>query len=248
MLHIEFPDLRIPEILFVALEILFAHFAGIDEMDLRALHMNIVPEPGEQVRVILVFDGLRAEFGKAVHKAVRRFVVHFKKAFKLFSGLCHLFFVFGKAGQERDHQLGLQPGADFPALVQIRASKDPVAEMDVLPLDQLAYKAAAQRGTDCPVKPAAVFFFDVLFYLLCDRDHIREDRSAAVKAVVVDADQVIFFSQLIQHRAKVRLVVAGRTRQQHHGLSRRISHFNELHAYSLPLIGNCFLLLTRKPC
>ena len=55
VLHVKLPDVRIPEILFVALEILFTHPVRVDEVDLRVLHMDVVLKPGAQVRVILVF-------------------------------------------------------------------------------------------------------------------------------------------------------------------------------------------------
>ena len=80
MLHVKLPDVRIPEIFFIALQILFTHFAGVDEMDLRILHMDVFLKPGEQVRVILIFDGLRAEFCKAAHEPVCRLITHFEKA------------------------------------------------------------------------------------------------------------------------------------------------------------------------
>ena len=49
-------------------------------MDLRILHMDVFLKPGEQVRVILIFDGLRAEFCKAAHEPVCRLITHFEKA------------------------------------------------------------------------------------------------------------------------------------------------------------------------
>ena len=113
-----------------------------------------------------------------------------------------------------------------------------MVDVDVLPLDQLADEAAAQRGTDRPVQAGAVFFFDVLFDLFRDRNHVGENGIAAVKAVVVDADQVIFLAQAIQHSAEVRLIVAGRPRQQHQGLSGRIAQFNKLHGYTLLISGS----------
>ena len=65
---------------------------------------DIVLQPGEQIRVILVFNGLRTEPGKAAHEPIRCLVVHFKKVLELFSGFCFLFFALGKAGQKRYDQ------------------------------------------------------------------------------------------------------------------------------------------------
>ena len=107
--------------------------------------------------------------------------------------------------------------------------------MDVFPLDQLSHKGAAERGADRAVEPPSEVLFDIGFDLLRDREHIRKDRAAAVKAVVIDADQVILLPQSIQHRAEVRLIIAGRPRQQHQRLSRALSHFVKLHLWSLPV-------------
>ena len=73
---------------------------------------------------------------------------------------------------------------------------------------------------------------NILLYFFRDRDHIRKDRSAAVKAVVIDADQMILLSQPIQHCAEVRLIVACCSGKQHQGLSGFITHLIKLHVFS----------------
>ena len=62
VLHIELPDLRIAEILFVALQILLAHLIGIDEVDRRVFHMDVVFKMGKKIGIILVPDGFGLEF------------------------------------------------------------------------------------------------------------------------------------------------------------------------------------------
>ena len=47
MLHVKLPDVRIPEIFLVALQILFTHLVRIDEMNLCILHMDIVLKMGK---------------------------------------------------------------------------------------------------------------------------------------------------------------------------------------------------------
>ena len=228
-MHVKFPDVRIPEILFIAVQIFLSHFLRIDEMNLRVLHIDIFPEPGEQVCIILIFDRHRTESGKAVHEAIRRLITHFKKTFKLFSCFCLLLFVFGKTGKKRNHQLRLQPGAEFPTLIQVRTSKDTMIDMDVFPLNQLSHKAAAQRGADRAIQASSMFFFYVLFYLLRDCNHIGENSIASVKSVVINTDQVILLSQSIQYSAEVCLIIAGCPRQQHQGLSAFQPHFRKFH-------------------
>ena len=51
MLHIEFPDFRIAEVLPVAFQIFLAHLIGIDEVDQSVFHMDVVFKMGEQIRV-----------------------------------------------------------------------------------------------------------------------------------------------------------------------------------------------------
>ena len=53
------------------------------------------------------------------------------------------------------------------------------------------------------------------------------------KAVIVDADQVIFHAQSVQNRTEICLIISCRTRQQHQGLARPIAHFLKLHRNDL---------------
>ena len=119
-----------------------------------------------------------------------------------------------KAGQKRHDQLRLQPCAELAALVEVRTAENTVVEMYFPPLDQLPDEAASQGGADCSVDPAAIIVLNIAFYLFRDRDHIRKDQIAAIEAVVVYADQMVFLGKPVQHRGKIRLIVAGCSRQQ----------------------------------
>ena len=106
-----------------------------------------------------------------------------------------------KAGQKRHDQLRLQPCAELAALVEVRTAENTVVEMYFRPLDQLPDEAAAEGGADCPADPA----------------------------VIVDADQMIPLPKPVQHRAEIRLIIAGRPRQQKQLLSGLQAHFIKLH-------------------
>ena len=99
------------------------------------IHVDIVIQPRQQIRVILVLDGLGREFLKTRHEPVRRFVVHLKKSFQFLSGFRFLLVAFCKAGQQRHHKLRLQPRAETTVLVKVRTAEDAVIQMDVLPSD-----------------------------------------------------------------------------------------------------------------
>lgn len=129
---------------------------------------------------------------------------------------------------------GLQPGTEFPALVQIRAPENTMIDMDILSLNQLPNKAASQRGADCAVDSAIKVIFNIFFYFLSDCDHIRKDQITAVKAIVIYTDQEILLTEPVQHSGEIRLIITGRSRQKHQGLSGWISHFNKLHCYAPP--------------
>ena len=64
-------------------------------------------------------------------------------------------------------------------------------EMYVLSLDQLSHKTAAKRRTDRTIDPAIVVLFNVFLYLPGHCNHVRKDQIAAVKSVIIHADQVI---------------------------------------------------------
>ena len=104
--------------------------------------------------------------------------------------------------------------------------------MNILSLDQLSYKAASQRRTECSVYPAIKVICNILFNLLSDSDHIKKDQIAAIKSIVIDTDQVILIRQPVQYRTEIRLIIAGRSRQQKQHFARHEAHFIKLHCAS----------------
>ena len=77
VLHIEFPDLGIAEILSVALQVLFAHLSSVDEVRLCAFHVNIVFQSYnlikymtavENVEVASDFDNRKVDPNKYLEK------------------------------------------------------------------------------------------------------------------------------------------------------------------------------------
>ena len=105
-------------------------------------------------------------------------------------------------------------------------------QMNILSLDQLSYKAASQRRPECSVYPAIEVIFDVLFDLPRHREHIGENEVTAVKTIIIDADQVILIRQPVQYRTEIRLIIAGRSRQQKQHFARHEAHFIKLHCAS----------------
>ena len=65
--------------------------------------------------------------------------------------------------------------------------------MNFPPLDQLPDKTAPQGRTDCSIDLSVVFGKNVRFYFFRDRDYIRKNQITAVKAIVVYANQMVFF-------------------------------------------------------
>ena len=99
----------------------------------------------------------------------------------------------------------------------------------VLALDELADKGASERRTERAVEPSAVVIGDVFFDLFGDRDHIRKDQITSVKPVVIDTDQTVLGSKVINDVSEVRLPVAARSGQKHQGLAVHVPHFFKCH-------------------
>ena len=106
--------------------------------------------------------------------------------------------------------------------------------MHSLTHDQLSHKGAAQGGAECPVQLPAVVPLNIPLDLLRHRDHIREDGVAPVKAVVVDADQVILLSKPVQHRSEVCLIIAGCPRKEHQCFPAQVALLIKLHSMPPP--------------
>ena len=105
MLHVELADIGITEILFIPFEIFLSHLIGIYEMNLSVFHMDVILKPGEQIRIVFVFYGHGVEFRETSDETIRRLIVHFEYGLQLLLEFRPLLFVFGKAGQNRYHQL-----------------------------------------------------------------------------------------------------------------------------------------------
>ena len=141
VLHVKFADVRVVEVLPVAPQVFFAHLARVDEVRLAVLHLYVVLKMGEQVGVVFVLYGLRAELGKAVHEFVRGLVAHQKQILELLPCLVPLFLAAGEAREEGDDEHGLELGEQGAALVQVGAAEYAVVDVDPLPLYQLADEA-----------------------------------------------------------------------------------------------------------
>ena len=72
-----------------------------------------------------------------------------------------------------------------------------MVNVNVFTHDQLSDKGPSERRTERTVDPAAEVIDDVFLYLLSNSDHIRKDKITSVKAVVVNAYQVILRFKVI---------------------------------------------------
>jgi hypothetical protein len=99
----------------------------------------------------------------ATHIDPKTPTILFDILYVIFPGFRHLLFALCKAGQKGHYQLRLQPGAELSALVQVRTSENPMINVDILTLNQLPHKCAAQRRAQRTVDSPVIILFDVFF-------------------------------------------------------------------------------------
>ena len=204
----------------IAPAIFFPHLFGIEDMNLRARHVDFLRQWGNQVGIKLIFAAAPGDVGPRpahqLHKGAA-IIPHFLQL--------PLHGFLQKAGAEApvpdqgihqgQQQLRLQPGRQGRGLIQIGTAQNARAQVNPPPGRQQSHEGAAQRAAISPGDAPAPMANHVILDLFGFRQHGGEFRRfRLVKAVVTDAQHPEIPGQIRQHAGKIALPMAAGAGQQ----------------------------------